>query len=117
MRCLNCVLADKQLVFVVAVFVWTAGTVAAVLLGAGWAGVPMAYDVETQILGMDVKHDTGVTVKRVRSTKFPFFKESTVISETEHSDTTKSSRHTHNPVSNGHVPAMGSEEHDDTSEL
>ena len=103
--------------FVVAVFVWTAVTVTSVILAAGWAGVPMAYDVETQILGMDVKHDTGVTVKRVRSTKFPFFKESTVFSEGRNSDSPSSTKHahTHNPVSNGHSAAAP--EHGDTSEL
>ena len=39
----------KQCVFVVAVFLWTSATMSIVILGAGWAGIPMAYDVETQV--------------------------------------------------------------------
>lgn len=88
-------------------FVWTALTVSAVILGAGWCGVPMAYDVETQVIGMDVKHDTGFTVKRVRSTKFPFFKVSTAFAEDSSpesppfSPSPSKQSQTHNPLSNG----------------
>ena len=121
--------ADKQCVFVIAVFVWTAVTVSMTILAAGWAGVPMAYDVETQILGMDAKHDTGSTVKRVRSTKFPYFKESTSFTEGANSRSASPSNlprppkqsSTDNPISTGNGMSNGtglaSAEHDDTSEL
>ena len=78
----------------------------------------MAYDLETQILGMDIKDDTGVTVKRVRSTKFPFFKESTVFSESTNSTSPGASvpsspehANTYNPVSKGRAAAVTSSEH------
>ncbi len=113
---------DKQCVFVIAVFVWTAVTVSITILAAGWAGVPMAYDVETQILGMDAKHDTGVTVKRVRSTKFPYFKESTAFTEGARSrPALPKQSYTDNPISTGNGMSNGtgvaSAKHDDTSEL
>ena len=131
--------ADKQCVFVIAVFVWTAATVSITILAAGWAGVPMAYDIETQILGMDAKHDTGSTVKRVRSTKFPYFKvsssfQSTAVTEDANSGSASTASaspsnsprppkqsHTDNPISTSNGMSNGtgtaSAEHDDTSEL
>jgi hypothetical protein len=39
---------------------------ALVVMCAGWAGVPMAYDIETQMRGMDAHHDMGTAIKRVR---------------------------------------------------
>ena len=79
----------------------------------------MAYDVETQIVGMDVKHDTGASVARVRSTKFPFFKESSVPSGNANTLSSSSSKCTHmdNPVSNGQSSAVACVGHDGTSVL